>query len=229
MNPAAFFELLKANDPHAISDAIAHEPAIVIRTWHRRWNLEWDGSCWVQSGSDGGWHLITPATWVRAFRQAGYHDGYETAEPPNRPLLLYRGATHARRMGMSWTPDMSAARMYAKYDGADRLQSGNLYSYRARPGELLARLNYEFILDPAYLSDNTVRLECPLPAHCEAQARSVLQPPLSALDLYETVLWNTVTPKGVRPMRPTRCAPTAGRDGREHMRDQQSSWQAIGF
>jgi hypothetical protein len=97
------------------------------------------------------------------------HTGTDTAEvvrlaaPPTRPLLLFRGCPHDRRFGMSWTPINGVANSYARQNGADEAQCGNIYRHWAAPREILGRIRdtslaqpHEVILDPAYLTDDTV-------------------------------------------------------------------------
>jgi hypothetical protein len=122
-----------------------------------------------------------------AFRLAGYREGRGSyndwniqevtpAALPDEPILVYRGCSHNRRLGISWTPIYDLAAAYCRSNGAEKRHAGNIYSHWAWPEELLAhtykrekcdrcpawvncnrdQLFDEYILDPAYLNDKNV-------------------------------------------------------------------------
>lgn len=145
----ALFDLPDSLD--RITDALHERPGLPYQLWHP----------WREHG-----HLpIDPDTWIWLFRTAGYTENYESAPVPENPILLYRGASDDRRLGMAWTSNYSEAKKFATQDGRDRPYKGNIYTHWATPAEMLA--NYtaqdgkywdEIVLDPCYLHDGNVFL-----------------------------------------------------------------------
>ncbi|KAA9143542.1 hypothetical protein F6B41_25490 [Microbacterium lushaniae] len=89
-----------------------------------------------------GWPLIDlpRKEWLAMFERVGYlHNGFRSEQMrPNKPLTLYRGATHAYRRGLSWTTHEPDARFYAeRYRG----EPGHVYAIDAEPSWLLARVS----------------------------------------------------------------------------------------
>lgn len=106
-------------------------------------------------------HFDLPQTWRDLFEEAGYtHDG-QPAPQPCQPVTVYRGCHHERRFGMSWTTDLDQARWFANREF--RKGAGQVYVFDAPPVSLLAfihesnRGEAEYVIDPQYLSDTTVR------------------------------------------------------------------------
>jgi hypothetical protein len=99
--------------------------------------------------------------WVDLFGEAGYtHDG-KRAPRPSEPVTVYRGCSHDRRFGMSWSTDVDRARWFADRDlGKGK---GHVYVVTAPPESLLAfihefgRSEAEYVIDPQYLSDDNVK------------------------------------------------------------------------
>ncbi|WP_407689815.1 hypothetical protein [Mycobacterium sp. HUMS_1102779] len=177
-----FLELLKANDRDAIVAEARRNPGIVVATWERGWATTWDGRGWKPSSDDHGFGRVRYATWVRAFRAAGYCEGVghgtdwvcheiKPATPPDEPILLYRAAPVVRRLGMSWTSDYDEAVNFSNYNGAGKRQCVNIYAHWAFPEELLAYIYKwnkrwewpygiatadEYVLDPKFLDDDNV-------------------------------------------------------------------------
>lgn len=92
-------------------------------------------------------------TWRALFGLAGFcADGVPT-ERPTQPLVLYRGATAARRRCWSWTDDRSVAEAYAS--GQYRREPGSVWVARVAPRRLLARVTErdeaEWIVDTTRL------------------------------------------------------------------------------
>lgn len=154
-------ELLKraheAGTTQQIAAAIRRSPGIVAEVWDIRWDCRWDGANWVPTQDDGGRQKVP---WVWAFRVAGFTLNSKPAPLPDQPIVLYRGATHVRRLGMSWTPDYATAATYAgRCYGKGPRQCGNVYQAWAYPSEVLARIvkpeeqHDEYILDPTHLAD----------------------------------------------------------------------------
>lgn len=171
MDKGTFLELLKANQWDAVTAAIKHQPALVVEVWDPQWDIAWE------------FNQIPQQTWVRLFRQCGYTVNGEPAPLPDEPILLYRGANAEQRHGMAWTANYDLAYAYRLEDGAGHERSGDIYAHWAVPDEMLAHQRREgwkrcqpghaaekvttsgryswstydeYVLDPAYLSDDNV-------------------------------------------------------------------------
>ena len=102
--------------------------------------------------------------WRELFAAAGFTiDGVSAPLPP-RPVVLYRGASHLRRRGWSWTPDLSIAARFALRHGFDG-GAARIYSAQVPPVAMLAAMSpdlgmwpgeSEVVVDTAGL---TIRLE----------------------------------------------------------------------
>jgi hypothetical protein len=119
-------------------------------TWHRDFNPE----LWM--GRD---------LWVRAFRAVGFVSE-RGLDLPRRALVVYRGATPSRRLGMAWTTNRMVAvghveAMRNRRDGGWRRVSRTRRLWRAvvPPAGILARLDLhpeaEALVDPGCLSKVT--------------------------------------------------------------------------
>lgn len=101
-----------------------------------------------------------PETWRDLFEVAGYTLDGRPAPRQSQPVTVYRGCSAERRFGMSWTTDLDGARWFANRDL--RKGAGRLYVFDAAPASMLAfihesgRREAEYVIDPYYLSDNTV-------------------------------------------------------------------------
>lgn len=78
--------------------------------------------------------------WLEMFAAAGFTVDGEPADRPHGTVALYRGATHARRRGMSWSSDLEVARRFA--GGALRgRMPGQVYRLEAPWSAALAVIN----------------------------------------------------------------------------------------
>jgi hypothetical protein len=119
------------------------------------------GTAW--SKAEYPTRCLEPAIWVKLFAVAGYTHDFDPAPRPTEPVELYRGCTPAGRLGMSWTSDLPFARRFA-YGGASEPSECCVYCFDSPPGAVLAfirdapgRPENEYIIDPAYLSDDSVK------------------------------------------------------------------------
>lgn len=75
--------------------------------------------------------------WRELFAATGFTiDGVPAPRPP-RPVVLYRGASHLRRRGWSWTPDLSIAARFALRHGIEG-GAGHIYCAEVPPSAMLA-------------------------------------------------------------------------------------------
>ena len=92
-------------------------------------------------------------TWRSIFAMAGFCVDGRRAERPQQPLVLYRGATAARRRMWSWTDDREVAARYAA--GHYGRKPGSVWIAVVDPARLLARVaerqEAEWIVDAARL------------------------------------------------------------------------------
>jgi hypothetical protein len=73
------------------------------------------GDAW--SGADLPEQCLDHDDWRELFQTAGYIVDGQPALRPNRPLTLWRGASHARRLGWAWTADRAQAEWFANRSG----------------------------------------------------------------------------------------------------------------
>lgn len=95
--------------------------------------------------------------WRELFAATGFTMSGVQVDPPTSPVVLYRGASHLRRRGWSWTPDLGIASRFALRHG---LGGGVSHVYWAEvpPRAMLAAMDFgepEFVVDTAGL---TIRL-----------------------------------------------------------------------
>lgn len=121
---------------------ISRYPAVVTGTW---------------SMYDWPTRVLDEDTWVEMFDEAGYtHDG-EPAEPPAKPVTVYRGCSTDARFGMSWTTDVELARRFASGTMYAYPIPGQVYVFTAPPVSLLAfihesgRRESEYVIEPHWL------------------------------------------------------------------------------
>jgi len=141
--PALLFDLTY----NGVLDVEQH-PGVVAETW-------------TMAEFSAG-KLLDTAEWVELFETAGYTHNGQPSPRPKQPVTLYRGCAPERRFGMSWTTHVDRARWFADRNLGHG--TGNVYVYQAEPFALLAfidesgRGEAEYVIDPAYLSDDTVEL-----------------------------------------------------------------------
>lgn len=82
--------------------------------------------------------------WRELFNATGFTIDGVPAPPPRGPVVLYRGSSHLRRRGWSWTPDLSIAARFALRHG---LEGGDAHIYSAEvpPSALLAVVSPNFV------------------------------------------------------------------------------------
>lgn len=78
--------------------------------------------------------------WLGMFAAAGFTVDGEPADRPHGTVTLYRGATHARRRGMSWSSDLDVARHFAGGALPGRMP-GQVYRLEAPWSAVLAVIN----------------------------------------------------------------------------------------
>ncbi|WP_345803017.1 hypothetical protein AAIB33_08025 [Microbacterium sp. AZCO] len=98
---------------------------------------------WVHSGL---WplRLLPRREWIAMFESVGYLVNALRHEEmrPTEPLVLYRGAVHRYRRGLSWTKYESAARYYTgRFPG----RPAHVYQITAEPSWLLAQVWNPFL------------------------------------------------------------------------------------
>lgn len=100
--------------------------------------------------------------WLTWFRRAGYTHELVRADPPAKPLRLWRGAIWELRRGMSWTDDRDRAQWFAdraqgvrvRGGGEEWVSDGMLFTTLAPSRSLLAyvhemgRTESEYVIDP---------------------------------------------------------------------------------
>jgi hypothetical protein len=102
-------------------------------------------------------------SWIAMFRANGYTEDAETARRPREPVLVFRGAVHERRAGMSWTVDFDVARRFACERMSGRGE-GNIYRTSIDPEFLLAYIPHsglneeEYVIDQGGLDPSKVEL-----------------------------------------------------------------------
>lgn len=98
-------------------------------------------SAW--SLSESPLRVLGHERWRELFAGTGFTiDGVPAPRPPH-PVALYRGASHLRRRGWSWTPDPSVAARFALRHG---LVGGAAHVYWAEvpPAAMLAAMSPDF-------------------------------------------------------------------------------------
>lgn len=139
-----------------VTDAINQRPAIVIATWEVKW------------APDAAFETITTDVWQRSFRAAGFTRNGEAANPPEKPLYLFRGCPPDGRFGFAWTENYDIAKVFAQRDGALRRHRGNVYGAWFQPQELLAHIHGqrdvqgpfdEWVIDPGQLDDDRLEIK----------------------------------------------------------------------
>ncbi|MGO8770100.1 hypothetical protein [Mycobacterium sp.] len=91
--------------------------------------------------------------WLAMFAAAGYHDGTETAKPPDQ-ITLYRGGIWKARM--SWTGNRKVAERFRDAHQVDHTRPSKLWTVTVGPDRLLAhyhlkpRFRYEdeYVINP---------------------------------------------------------------------------------
>src|SRR5487761_1177695 len=94
---------------------------------------------------------LTRRDWLEFFGRAGFTVNGKPAPRPATPAQLWRGSTHARRRGMSWSTDRSTAEKFAIEGFAGR-PGGALYETLAPSSAVLCinsdgREEAEYVLD----------------------------------------------------------------------------------
>ncbi len=93
--------------------------------------------------------------WLKRFRLVGWCGD---TEPPEKPLLLYRGSVRGAPLGLSWTDNKLCAEWFAAKHNKDTGKEPVLYSALVLPETLLGRFSqkgeYEFVVDIDKLGAN---------------------------------------------------------------------------
>ena len=92
--------------------------------------------------SDSPLRVLGHERWRELFAATGFTIDGVPAPPPVRPVVLYRGASHLRRRGWSWTPDLSIAERFALRHGLDG--DAHVYSAEVPPAVMLAAITPRF-------------------------------------------------------------------------------------
>lgn len=96
-------------------------------------------------------------TWADWFARAGFTVEGVPADRPGQPVVVFRGADHAHRLGWSWTDDPDLARWFA--ERPRHRERGQVWRAAVAPWALLARITEqrpgenEWVVDPAGLLD----------------------------------------------------------------------------
>ncbi len=132
-------------------------PELLEFTWHR---LPQDqlivavGDAW--SMCEFPEQRMPRREWVPIFRTAGYHDGLQPADPPER-LTLWRGGV--KRTRMAWSADREQAEWFQRRPGS---LPGKLWTVTVGGDRLLAhygshhRGESEYVIDPTGLRPKEV-------------------------------------------------------------------------
>ena len=124
--------------------------------------------------------------WREVFTLAGYRENDEPVARPVAPLTLWRGATPEFRTNWSWTEERDRALCYAS---SYWVQPEVGLVWRAtvvEPGRLLAKYDYEFVVDTDGLLIEPDGLWCRCPVDL-AVFRGGDRDSQIALDLHELV------------------------------------------
>lgn len=113
-----------------------------------------DALLWTYSATDRFPLTVLPAEkWIEMLRFCQrYADGDERFRAPTDELRLYRGAHAAHSAGLSWTPHLRVARVFAVSSHFSYRQPAVVWTVTAPPAAFLAAaIPNEVILDPAGL------------------------------------------------------------------------------
>jgi hypothetical protein len=114
------------------------------------------GDAWVNA-EDPEWRLNSDV-WLSMFRDVGYHDDDQPAQPPET-IALWRGGTLA---GMSWSRTRTVAE---RFQNRRPDSPGRLWTVTVGPGRLLAHYHHdasedEYVIDPTDLHPTEIRCGC---------------------------------------------------------------------
>lgn len=178
----------------ALADASLVAPQVFAEFVHRREDFCLD----LEDFAADSWHLwvghgdtyLGRDVWRALFDAAGYRVDGAPAERPDRPLVLWRGATPDLRGHWSWTPQYDAAHMYASSWYLQH-EVGLVWRAEVEPERLLARLTdgrrtTEYIVDTDGLAVEPHSLWCRCPVDL-APFRGDDRAARLALDLHELV------------------------------------------
>ncbi len=131
-------------------------PQLLFNLWDEglltRWTLtRFVGEVW--KACDHPEAEVAEELWLLAFEQAGYTVDGRRAEYPDTPLILYRGASFERRLGMSWTDDVNVARWFASKWNDAKGYPGIVWTATVESWRLLARNTDTPDGEPEYIID----------------------------------------------------------------------------